>query len=46
VARSWAAHELSLPMFPELEDHEVRRVVCACADLGYAQSANGRHVLR
>jgi dTDP-3-amino-3,4,6-trideoxy-alpha-D-glucose transaminase len=46
VARSWAAHELSLPMFPELEDHEVRRVAGACADLGYAKSSNGRHVLR
>ncbi len=43
AARHWAAHELSLPMFPELEDHEVRRVVDACADLGYAKSDNGRH---
>jgi dTDP-4-amino-4,6-dideoxygalactose transaminase len=46
VARHWAAHELSLPMFPELEDHELRRVIDACAGLGYARSANGHHVLR
>jgi dTDP-4-amino-4,6-dideoxygalactose transaminase len=46
VAREWAAHELSLPMFPELEDLEIRRVVGACTNLGYARSANGRHVLR
>lgn len=46
VARHWAAHELSLPMFPELEDREVRRVARACAGLGYAKSNNGRHVPR
>jgi dTDP-3-amino-3,4,6-trideoxy-alpha-D-glucose transaminase len=43
VARHWAAHELSLPMFPELEDHEIQRVLSACAGLGYAKSTNGRH---
>jgi dTDP-3-amino-3,4,6-trideoxy-alpha-D-glucose transaminase len=44
VARSWAAHELSLPMFPELEEHELTRVIQACAGLGYGKSTNGRHV--
>ena len=46
AARHWAAHELSLPMFPELQDDEVRRVVSVCASLGYASSTNGRHVPR
>jgi dTDP-3-amino-3,4,6-trideoxy-alpha-D-glucose transaminase len=40
VARDWAAHELSLPMFPELQSHEVKRVIDACADLGYTKSAS------
>jgi dTDP-3-amino-3,4,6-trideoxy-alpha-D-glucose transaminase len=44
AARSWAAHELSLPMFPELEEHELTRVMQACAGLGYGKSTNGRHV--
>ena len=45
-SRHWAAHELSLPMFPELEEHEVRRVVRAFDGLGCAKSNNGRHVPR
>ena len=44
VAHHWAAHELSLPMFPELEDRELRRVIDVCANLGYTKSRNGRHV--
>jgi dTDP-3-amino-3,4,6-trideoxy-alpha-D-glucose transaminase len=44
TARHWAAHELSLPMFPELEDAEIRRVANACAGLGLGNSSNGRHV--
>jgi dTDP-4-amino-4,6-dideoxygalactose transaminase len=31
-ARRWAAEELSLPMFAELADDEVRRTVAACLD--------------
>jgi dTDP-3-amino-3,4,6-trideoxy-alpha-D-glucose transaminase len=45
-ARHWAAHELSLPMFPELADHEVERVTRACADLGHAKSTDRRDVPR
>jgi dTDP-4-amino-4,6-dideoxygalactose transaminase len=46
VARHWAAHELSLPMFPELADREIERVTSACADLGLAKSTEGHYVLR
>jgi dTDP-4-amino-4,6-dideoxygalactose transaminase len=35
VARAWAAEELSLPMFPELRDDEVRAVIEACRSLGW-----------
>ena len=31
-AERWAREELSLPMFPELRDDEIDRVVTACAD--------------
>jgi dTDP-4-amino-4,6-dideoxygalactose transaminase len=44
VARHWAAHELSLPMFPELEENELARVIEACVGLGHGRSTNGRHV--
>jgi dTDP-3-amino-3,4,6-trideoxy-alpha-D-glucose transaminase len=30
VAEAWAAHELSLPMFPEMTERERQRVVAAC----------------
>ena len=30
AAEAWAAEELSLPMFPELEDSEIERVIAAC----------------
>jgi dTDP-4-amino-4,6-dideoxygalactose transaminase len=46
AARHWAAHELSLPMFPELERHEIEHVLGACAELGYAKPPEGRDVLR
>jgi dTDP-4-amino-4,6-dideoxygalactose transaminase len=36
-AREWAANELSLPMFPELTEHEASRVIAACANLEYAK---------
>ena len=29
-AEAWAREELSLPMFAELEEHELERVVAAC----------------
>jgi dTDP-4-amino-4,6-dideoxygalactose transaminase len=41
VARGWAAQELSLPMFPELQEEEVDRVIDACASLGLTNSING-----
>ena len=44
-ARHWAAHELSLPMFPELEEHEVLRVISACSAIGLTKSTGTRHVL-
>jgi dTDP-3-amino-3,4,6-trideoxy-alpha-D-glucose transaminase len=34
TARYWAAHELSLPMFPSLAEHEVERVLHVCSALG------------
>ena len=40
VARYWAAHELSLPMFPELEPHELERVIEACSELGYGRAGS------
>jgi dTDP-4-amino-4,6-dideoxygalactose transaminase len=36
-ARHWAAHELSLPMFPALADAELERVLAVCSDLGYTK---------
>jgi dTDP-4-amino-4,6-dideoxygalactose transaminase len=30
-SEAWAAEELSLPMFAELDDREVERMLCACA---------------
>jgi dTDP-4-amino-4,6-dideoxygalactose transaminase len=38
VARAWAAEELSLPMFPELRDDEVRAVIEACRSLGWCRT--------
>jgi dTDP-3-amino-3,4,6-trideoxy-alpha-D-glucose transaminase len=33
AASAWAREELSLPMFPELREQEIERVLDACADL-------------
>jgi dTDP-4-amino-4,6-dideoxygalactose transaminase len=30
-SEAWAQEELSLPMFPELDDRELERMLCACA---------------
>jgi dTDP-4-amino-4,6-dideoxygalactose transaminase len=38
VARAWAAEEISLPMFPELTDEEVRAVIEACRSLGWCET--------
>jgi len=38
TARDWSAHELSLPMFPALEEHEIERVLHACSALGLTGS--------
>jgi dTDP-4-amino-4,6-dideoxygalactose transaminase len=38
VARAWAAAELSLPIFPELRDGEVRAVIEACRSLGWCRT--------
>ena len=45
AARHWASHELSLPMFPELEDEEIDRVIDACAAIGLCDSSRARHVV-
>jgi dTDP-4-amino-4,6-dideoxygalactose transaminase len=45
VAREWAARELSLPMFPDLEEHEVLHVISACSALGLTKSTSARHVV-
>jgi dTDP-4-amino-4,6-dideoxygalactose transaminase len=41
VARAWANEELSLPMFPELRDEEVRAVIEACRALGWCETNAG-----
>jgi dTDP-4-amino-4,6-dideoxygalactose transaminase len=30
VSTAWAREELSLPMFAEIEDHEIQRVLDVC----------------
>lgn len=43
MAEAWAREELSLPMFPQLERAEVRRVARACAALAPAETEVDRH---
>jgi dTDP-4-amino-4,6-dideoxygalactose transaminase len=45
AAREWAARELSLPMFPQLEEHEVLHAISACSALGLTKSTSARHVV-
>jgi dTDP-3-amino-3,4,6-trideoxy-alpha-D-glucose transaminase len=40
VAEAWAAHELSLPMFPELTERERERTVAACEAAVAARGAD------
>jgi dTDP-3-amino-3,4,6-trideoxy-alpha-D-glucose transaminase len=42
MARHWSAHELSLPMFPKLQEREVQYVLHICSALGLTKSGSER----
>lgn len=44
AAEAWASEELSLPMFPQLQPTEIRRVATACSALIPADREDRRHV--
>jgi dTDP-4-amino-4,6-dideoxygalactose transaminase len=43
AARRWAAHELSLPMFPELDRIELEHVVSSCQHFNYTRGRGECH---